>query len=231
MILFHKLLKSNNQDAKNTHDEYVKNQNKEQFYTKIINLCRNMNHVTTKEDGKPSQRREQNRRVCYLFPEGKCLRGNECKFEHIIDRHVEGDSHREKKDTKPVCMYYESGGVCKKADRCKFKHPNGVKEGNFWRNPSHSKQQNEVIEEEVIVQTTERKETEITETKISSPSLLSNQSSEYLNGDDAEEPVGRSLLRDSENQSDNSLPLDAVDNSANIKLDLDSSNANQGNFV
>jgi hypothetical protein len=179
LIVFNKLLKSDNLDAKNAFSEFSASQNKEQFYEKIINLCRHTNRkevptaapmtlaasivapvvpvapvvaaptvtapaaapTTATTTNGTSQNRKENKKVCYLFREGKCSRGNDCKFEHLlgqaqdttVPRRSNPEAPQEKKETKPVCHFFQSGGICRKADRCRYQHPNGVREGNAWK--------------------------------------------------------------------------------------------------
>jgi hypothetical protein len=264
--VFNTLLKSNNLDAKSALSEYSASQNKEQFYEKIINLCRNPRQTqtaaipvappkaaVTSPPAAPatvaapkaattngiSQNRKENKKACYLFREGKCSRGNECKFEHTFGQSQEITAPRrsnqevsqEKKEAKPVCHFFQTGGICRKADRCRYQHPNGVKEGNNWRDhkferknlsekKNEEKKNSPKITNVVDPEATEENEGGMDSIGESVPSLTADAQSNQN-----DETGGRSLLQDSDKET---FPTNHKNSQSDLNVTLEASDETEG---
>jgi hypothetical protein len=242
LIIFHSLLRSNNSEAKSAFEEFSKSQNKEQFYQHIINICRT-GPTNPKQRETSSSNLTQNpvdqKRVCYLFREGKCQRGNGCKFEHVLGNQQplpsensesklqeEKEPPREKKEIKPICHFIQTNGVCRKADRCRFLHPHAIREGNQWKilKPSEAKPSPQKNRKEVNDQKPSPAECEedigVDESEI-------KRTTDSTRGDDNDELLGRSLLQPSDLNESTAFPL-GRDDQSDIDLDLDASTAAPG---
>jgi hypothetical protein len=77
MLKFHDLIKSGNADAIAARDAFTKSSDKEQLQKEIIKLCRMKS--TRHSDDSSTEKKS----VCKSFLEGRCSRGNRCKYLHV----------------------------------------------------------------------------------------------------------------------------------------------------
>jgi len=161
MLSFSSLLKENNAEAKRALDLYSQTQDKIQFYSQIIGLCRRTAPEKKSTDTSksfeqkhhaevpPTAPKEPRRGVCFKFRQGTCNRGSSCRFEHTAEQPPASVSSTTDTETKTqpmqsvksevlssgeskACQFYLTNGTCRKGDKCKFVHPGSVREGQNW---------------------------------------------------------------------------------------------------
>jgi hypothetical protein len=242
LIVFHSLLKSNHPEAKIAFEEYSKTQNKEQFYGKILSLCRAGQTIPNEREANVAPNKIENKRICYLFREGKCRR-NGCKFEHMLgnqqtapsedlgskpsSNQEEKEPQIEKKESKTICHFIQSNGICRKADKCRFLHPLSVREGNQWKaqKPSEAKS---AIPSKTRKETkgrpipTEEEDQAINEREIINSTAPPPAPAK---GHQNDEPLGRSLLQTSDLNHSTSPQAENQKVPSEMELNLDASTA------
>ena len=71
----------------------------------------------TVKDLTVKERNKQRTDVCYAFQRGECVRGNGCRFVHILEKR-----NRDKKDRANEICYQFQRGECSRGATCRFLH-------------------------------------------------------------------------------------------------------------
>ena len=71
----------------------------------------------TVKDLTVKERNKQRTDVCYAFQRGECVRGNGCRFVHILEKR-----NRDKKDRANEICYQFQRGECSRGAACRFLH-------------------------------------------------------------------------------------------------------------